>query len=50
MTKHNHQYIMFLLFTLLIVYVNSEFEDGLKKRGDTTKKSQASEESDDEKV
>ncbi|XP_043471478.1 protein sel-1 homolog 1 [Leptopilina heterotoma] len=49
MTKHNHQYIIFLLFTLLIVYVNSEFENALKKRGDATKKSQASEESDDEK-
>lgn len=48
MTKHHHQYITFLLFTLLIVCINSEVEDGPNKR-DITQKSKSDEES-DEKV
>ena len=48
MTKIHRRGFVLLLFALLVVLVNAEVEDGLKKRPDVTQKSKSEEESDDE--
>ena len=47
MKNHRREFLL-MFFALLVVYVNSEVEGSLKKRGDITQKSNSDDESNEE--